>query len=674
MSRNSTTRLQHKSKLLSDNIPRPIISRFMGNVCRWLPPVAIASVTFWLFSPSLRNEFVDWDDYSNLVNNPHYRGLGWSQLRWMFTTFHLGPYQPLSWVTFGLDYLIWGINPVGYHLTNLILHTANAVFFYFVSRRLLARAFSMSDDQGSWRLNVGAAFAAVTFAIHPLRVESVTWATERRDVLSGFFYIWTIYCYLRAILVSEPSGQRHWLGIAVAAYALSLLSKATSMTLPAILLLLDIFPLRRLPARPWIWFNSQFRNVLYEKLPFLVLAIAFAGVALLGQRAAGALQQYEAILRVAQALYGLNFYLWKTLIPIHLSPLYELPIDSSRWTWVFVLGVAGVIVVAIALYFLSRRWPALLACWLYYAVVLFPVSGIVPIGPQLVADRYSYLPCLSWALLAGGGILSIWSVPADKKRSNLKAELVCALAVVVLFILGFLTWKQTGVWRNSRTLWKYVLAVEPNSSIAHDALGKLAEAEGKNDQALTLYSRAVAINPGNAGAHFNLARLLARNGQLQDAISHYRTALLIDPDDAPAHNNLGLLLAAQGESTEALEHFYRAVAIDPGYGLAFFNLGRVFSSQGQDEKAVQNYRQALKLNPDRIEVHLGLGNALEKQGHLEEAKEHFEAAVKLKPDFADAHVALARSLTALGDKDEAKKHYQEAIRLLKLQTKVPPSR
>jgi len=566
------------------------------------------------------------------------------------------------------------MNPVGYHLTNLILHSANAVFFYFVSRRLLAVAFSISDDHGSWRLNVSAAFAAVTFAIHPLRVESVAWATERRDVLSGFFYIWTIYCYLRAVLVSEPSGYRRWFRMAVAVYALSLLSKATSITLPVILLLLDIFPLRRLPGRPWVWFNSQFQNVLYEKLPFLVLATVFAGVALLGQRVAGALQQYEAMLRVTQALYGLNFYLWKTLVPIHLSPLYELPVESSQWAWVFVLGVGGVIVVAIALYFLSRSWPALLVCWLYYVVVLIPVSGIVPIGPQLVADRYSYLPCLSWALLAGGAILSVWPVPGDKQRNKLKAELVWALAVVVLFILGFLTWKQTGVWRNSRTLWEYVLAVEPNSSIAHDALGKMAEAEDKNDQALTLYRRAVAINPGNAGANFNLARLLARNGQLQEAISHYRTALLIDPDDAPAHNNLGLLLAAQGESTEALEHFYKAVAIAPGYALAFFNLGRLFSNQGQEEKAVQNYRQALKLSPDQIEIHLGLGNALEKQGHLDEAKEHFEAAVKLNPDFAEAHVALARSLTALGAKDEAEKHYQEAIRLLKLQTKVPPSR
>src|SRR5438132_505855 len=261
----------------SSKFAKSYLNKRAGN---WVASAIIVVVTCVTFLPVLENEFVDWDDYFNLVNNPHYRGLGWSQLRWMFTTFHLGPYQPLSWVTLGLDYLIWGMNPVGYHLTNLIFHAANAVFFYFVSRRLLAVAFSISDDQTSWQLEVSAAFTALIFAIHPLRVESVAWATERRDVLSGFFYLWTIYCYLRAVSIPEPRAHWHWVGIAVGMYALSLLSKATSITLPVVLVLLDIFPLRRLPIQPWLWFKPQFRNVLYEKLPFVVLATLFADLAL----------------------------------------------------------------------------------------------------------------------------------------------------------------------------------------------------------------------------------------------------------------------------------------------------------------------------------------------------------------------------------------------------------
>src|SRR5262252_3503083 len=209
----------------------------------WLLPLSAALLTFFVFLPVLRNHFVEWDDYENLVDNPHYRGLGWDQLRWMFTTFHMGPYQPLSWMTYGLDYLIWGLNPTGYHLTNLILHAANGVFFYFVAQRLIAAALSMAMDEEHWQLDAGAFFAALLFTIHPLRVESVAWATERRDVVSGFFFIAVIYGYLRA---SEPGQSQRWLAGALVTYILSLLGKATAMTLPVILLILDIYPLQRL--------------------------------------------------------------------------------------------------------------------------------------------------------------------------------------------------------------------------------------------------------------------------------------------------------------------------------------------------------------------------------------------------------------------------------------------
>ncbi len=211
----------------------------------WHPAVVMALLVGCAFAPILWNQFVGWDDYDNLVNNPAYRGLGWDQLCWMFTTFHLGHYQPLSWVTFAIDYLVWGLNPVGYHLTNLILHVANAVFFYFVGRRLLLSALAPTDSESAAQINLSAAFAALLFALHPLRVESVAWATERRDVLSGFFFFATIYCYLRAAETSHPDSGRFWLYAAVVVYGLSLLSKAIAMTLPVVLLLLDIYPLRR---------------------------------------------------------------------------------------------------------------------------------------------------------------------------------------------------------------------------------------------------------------------------------------------------------------------------------------------------------------------------------------------------------------------------------------------
>ena len=276
-----------------------------------------------------------------LVDNPYYRGLGWVQLRWMFSTFHAGHYQPLSWITLGLDYLLWGLDPFGYHLTNLILHAANTVIFYLVCRRLFTRIFVTAREAARWALDSSAALAALFFALHPLRVESVVWATERRDVLSGGFFLLAIFSYLRAHESAAPSlkSRYRWLALAFAAQLLSLMAKATAITLPLVLIILDIYPLQRLRGTVRSWFDTDSRRMLGEKLPFLLLSVIFGLAALWAQHATGALrpvQQYFFSYRVGQAFYGICFYLWKTLLPIGLSPLYELPYDFEAWTGVFI--------------------------------------------------------------------------------------------------------------------------------------------------------------------------------------------------------------------------------------------------------------------------------------------------------------------------------------------------
>jgi Tfp pilus assembly protein PilF len=600
-------------------------------------------LTFVAFLPVLHNGFVDWDDEDNFLANPHYRGLGWAQLRWMFTTFHMGPYQPLSWVTLGLDYSIWGMNPVGYHLTNLVLHIANAVVFYFICRRLLSVSFSVPDDNRPWGLDGSAAFGALYFAIHPLRVESVAWATERRDVVSGFFFLWTIYCYLRSH--SSPRDDtlsQRWLRVALVTYVLSLLAKATAMTLPVILLLLDIYPLRRLNSEPRSWWESAQRGVLREKVPFVVSAIAFAIVALVGQQQSSALrslQSHGVGSRIAQAFFGASFYLCKTLVPVRLSPLYEILPSFSPWDPAMLAGGALTIGVTVVLFFLRHRWPAGLACWTYSVVTLAPVLGFVSIGPQLVAERYSYLACLSWAVLAGGVLFYYLRISAVQNTGARLRIAAYGAAMVVFSVFVLLTWRQTTVWHDTGTLWSHVLEVDPNSSIAH----------------------------------YNLGRYLAKQGKYTEAISHYRQALRIRPDDADTHNNMGLLLAIRGQIDASLEEFQIAAQIDPKYARAFFNMGRVFARQGDLEKAIQNYQQALKLEPNEAEIHLALGTVLAQQGRQGPATMHFQEAVKLNPDLADAHVAFARSLAAQGKKDEAEKHYREALRLLRSQNRILPS-
>src|SRR3989441_241310 len=370
---------------------------------RWLAPLLVALFTLAAFLPALQNQFVNWDDKDNFLDNPHYRGLGWTHLRWMWTT-HLGHYIPLTWMTLGLDYLLWGMNPVGYHLTNLLLHAANAVVFFFVVLRILTRALSSPSERGH-ALALSAGFASLVFAIHPLRVESVAWATERRDVLSGLFYLLTILMYLRAREREERGRGWYWLSVAV--FGCALLSKSMVVNLPVVLLILDVYPLRRLGGAMG-WWSEPARRVYVEKIPFVLLAAAASAIAVMAQssvHAALSLAQLSVPGRVAISAYGLSFYLWKMVVPVNLSPVYERGLIDP-WATPFLLSYGlGLAITAIVLA-LRRRVPGLLAAWLAYIVVLSPVLGIFQSGPQIAADRYTYLANLGWAILAGAAMLS----------------------------------------------------------------------------------------------------------------------------------------------------------------------------------------------------------------------------------------------------------------------------
>src|SRR5207245_5577463 len=356
---------------------------------RWRVPVVIALITCAAFLPTLQNQFVDLYDNDTFLDNPHYRGLAWTHLRWMWTT-HLGHYIPLTWMTLGLDYLLWGMNPVGYHLTNLLLHAANAVVFFFVVRRILTLALLGASERGH-ALAVSAGFAALVFAIHPLRVESVAWATERRDVLSGLFYLLTILVYLRASERGERG--RGWYWGAVALFACALLSKSMVVNLPVVLLILDVYPLRRLGGSLG-WWSEPARRVYVEQIPFVLLAAAGSAIALMAQlsiHSVPSMAQLSVPGRLAVSAYGLSFYVWKTVVPLNLSPLYELSPTVNPWAMPFLLSYGLVLALTAIVLALRRRVPGLQVAWVAYIVVLVPVLGIVQSGPQIAADRYTYL-------------------------------------------------------------------------------------------------------------------------------------------------------------------------------------------------------------------------------------------------------------------------------------------
>lgn len=666
----------------------------------WLVPALVGLLTACAFVPSLQNGFVNWDDYHTLLVNPNYQGFGWTQLRWMFTTFLLGHYQPLSWMSWSLDYLIWGVDPFGYHLTNLSLHTANAVLFYFISRRLLEIAAPGSEREACWQTPAAAAFAALLFAVHPLRVESVAWVTERRDVLSAHFLFWTLLCYFRAATSPVTGfGKARWLAVALACYLLSLLSKAWGITLPVLLLVLDIYPLKRLKGNPAKWFQRESGWLLVEKLPFAVLAVAFAATAFLAQQSADAmasLQGYPLPRRIAQAFYGLVFYLWKTLWPAALSPLYQFYYRFDYLALPFLVSAAVALAITVALFALRKRWPAGLAAWACYVLLLSPVLGLVQSGRQFVADRYTYLSCLSWALLAGAAILYLLPrrrVAAERGR----VYLLGGASATLLLILGVLTWRYTLAWRDSESLWRHAVAADPRSSLARLYLGNYLKERGKAAEAIEHYGVVLEIDPtmtevyylrglalaaadrldaavqdlrayiekvpALAGPHVDLGIILGRQGKSEEQIQEFRSALEIDPGSAEAYYGLGTAAAGRGQLEEAKRDLERAIEINPQKSEFYFTLGNVLVKQNSLKQATESFRQAVKVQPSFAMARNNLGRLLAAQGDLSGAMEQFREALRINPKFAPAHESMAQLLAELGRKEEAMEHYREAVRL-----------
>ncbi len=496
----------------------------------WLPDALIALVLAELviiaFFPALRAGFVSWDDDTDFLGNPYYRGLGPPQLRWMFTVMS-GHYMPLTWLTHGVDYVLWGMRPAGYHAVNVVLHALAAVTAYFVALRLLAAAVAPEPRTAR---RVGAAVAALVFAVHPLRVESVAWITERRDVLCGLFFLLAVLCYLRAV---EPATGRpkRWYWLAVVLAALALASKAMAVTLPAVLLILDVYPLRRLGRGRW-----NRRDIWREKIPFVALSAMAAVLAVVAQRSVGALSDLAGlgvVDRVGLTCYALIFYAWKTLVPTGLAPLYEAPYDWAVLRPWFA-GSAVVVAAAAALVIRRRPWPGVAAAGAAFGVLLLPVLGLLHFGVHIVADRNTYLAGLVPALLVGGVILRL--VAASSVATS-RAAMIAAFAIVA--VLGVLTWRQSRLWHDSRTLWTHTLDVSP-SSIAHAKVGVLLEEEGRTEEAIVHFREALRLRPDNAFAENSWGIALGNAWRFDEALDHFEAALRLKPDYVEARRNVRL--------------------------------------------------------------------------------------------------------------------------------------
>jgi protein O-mannosyl-transferase len=676
----------------------------------WLPPLSVVLLTFLVFLPVLQNGFVNWDDVGNLIQNMHYRGFDWDKVRWMFSNFSLGLYRPVTWMTLALDYLLWEMNPTGYHLTSLLFHCANALLFYFVALRLLR--LSLSDPSiSAATLRLAAGFAALFFSLHPLRVEAVAWASARGDVVAAFFLLGAVLAYLRATTNAGDAGEyERWLIFSLLMYATSLLAKSSSMPFPFVLIALDVYPLRRLRGAPQQWFSAEMRSVWWEKVPFLLLSVAAGAAALIAKRGAQdlySIAQYGFLARIAESFYGLSFYLWKTLVPLWLSPLYQRAdrLDPLQFIfWIYLLAVCIGAVITVALIVLRRRWPAALTIWITYALFLAPVLGIVQFGFQAVADRYTYLACLGWALLAGAATVYLWHSMPPKPLSPMILKSVRACAIMFLFFFAVLSWRQTQIWHDAERLWRHVLSVEPNSSYAYTNLaesiltsptndtskvdeaigyykkaatlrpnwtvpllnlGAISDGRGQLDEAERYYRSIITIDPKSVTGYLRLAPLLARQNRFDESLALYSKAVELDPKNASVHNEFANTLVKMGQLEKAIQRYHEAAASDPTLAEPYFNLGNLMAGRGLLDEAIRYYRKALKIDADYAEAHHNLGRVLAAEDKLDEAADQFRAAVRLQPDFMQARESLVLALQQQGKNEEASREYAEAMQRMR---------
>jgi len=593
----------------------------------WVIPLAIAAVTFVAFLPVLGNGFVSFDDDKNFLDNAHFRGLGPAQLHWMWTTFHMGHYVPLSWMTLGLDYTLWGMNPLGYHLTSLLLHAANAVLVYAIARQLLEKSGSSRLEGREDLVTLGAAAAALGFALHPLRVESVAWATERRDVLSAFFAMSSILVYLRAV-DGPRAAARYW--SAVALFACALLSKATTMTVPAVLAILNVYPLKRLGGSSG-WLTDGARRVYRELIPFAALSAGAAVLSIIALHPPGQLALGQ---KLAVSAYSLAFYLWKTLVPSGLAPLYEMPQHVDPAALRFVASYVIVLGLVAAAWLARRRGPALTAAIAAFVVVSLPMLGVVQNGPQIAADRYTYHAAPALAILGATAFLML-----PRPRALIS---VVGLAAV-LGTLGALTWRQTEFWRGPETLWSRVLRVDSASAIAQSAMANVRYKQDRVDEGIAFSERAVALAPNYAEGYNGLGVGLARRNHTQDAIRAYQRALVLKPVSDEAENNLGIALASLGLVDSAIVHYRHALETNPDNASAEINWGNALVRLDRPDEAISHYERALVLQPASADAHVNWGVALARESKYADAVQHFRAALAIDPGNADATAYLERA-------------------------------
>ncbi len=591
--------------------PPPIVPYARSGVSRFAYRFLIASVICFVFYPAADYGFVNWDDPANFIQNTGYRGLSLGTIRWAFTTYHLGHYQPLNWLSFAADYSVAGLNPQRFHLTQIILHIVAALCVHQLARKLLP-LFQWKVTSAA--IEFAAVATALLFAVHPLRVESVVWLSARTDILAMIFMCLSTLAYLRHATAPRRSFPWVSLGFFVAA----VLSKEHAVVLPALFILLDWYPLRRIRGGKSL-LNREYRPIWREKLPFLLISLLGSGNAILAAGSSVAsIDKNPLSQRFAQIPFSIAFYLLKTAEPSRLSHFYEFPGNfglDHPWV-IFSLFACGMIAFVVAIS--PKKAPGLVLAAVAYVVILAPVSGIMQRGPQLAADRYSYLATLPLYLLLGSVLARI---------AHRSGFIAATIAIAITLIWSPMSRMQVSNWRSSFALWQSAIKYDDHNATAHALIAHVHMDEGRIDDAIREFETALRIRPTQPLVHRNLAALYSRLGRLDDAILHYEADLVENPADAASR----------------------------------YFLGACYERRGDPERASRHFRAALDLNPDLAPAHLGLARLFLNAGYVKEAEPRLRRVVELDPENATALELLAQLCANTGRADEAAPLYDRAI-------------
>ncbi|MFH1371452.1 MAG: tetratricopeptide repeat protein [Planctomycetota bacterium] len=588
--------------------------------------ILLAAATFAVYLPVWNHEFVYYDDDVYITKNPNVQsGLSWQGVKWAFTSGYASNWHPLTWLSHQLDWQLFGDNAGAHHIVNILFHIANTILLFVVLNRM---------TKGFWQ----SAFVAGLFALHPLHVESAAWVAERKDVLSTLLWLLTMLFYVR--YAERPTAGRYV--VVPVLFSLGLMAKPMLVTLPFVLLLLDYWPLGRLGSGKY-----TIKRLLLEKLPLLFLSAASSVVTYLVQQKSGAMTPLPFGERVSNAICSYLAYIGKMLWPARLAVLYPHPLDTLPAARAVTYGVILIIMTLFFTYY-SRRHKYLLVGWLWYIGTLVPVIGIVQVGAQAMADRYTYVPLTGlFIIIAFGGAELLKNIPLRKTILTILASGALLGCVVVTSL-------QLKYWRNSYLLFDRALTVIEDNAVMQNNYANILSELGRPEEAVKHLSEALKYIPNSPVIHNNYGNALMRDmGKVDEAIEHYKFALELNPDFAVAHYNLGVAMATKGNYDEAIRHYKQYLGPDANIADIHEGLATMLAREGKVADAVGQFQKALAAKPDSAEVLGNLGYAIAQSGDPEQAIKYYESALQIDPEHIITHGRLALALAAVGRIDDA---------------------